>query len=100
MDAQQEGIEQGPAAQNTAAGPQDEKRKAAGWVLLRRERDADGKRQEVLLGTDLAEAKLEWARLGHKAKPKVMATMGELFDRYERDIIPRKCAFGGTSTAS
>lgn len=53
-------------------------------------RDADGKRQEVPLGTDLAEAKLEWARLEHKAKPKVMATMGELFDRYERDIIPGK----------
>lgn len=53
-------------------------------------RDADGKRQEVPLGTDLAEAKLEWARLEHKAKPKVMATMGELIDRYERDIIPAK----------
>ncbi|MEA5670529.1 integrase [Pseudomonas sp. MH2] len=53
-------------------------------------RDAEGKRQEVPLGTDLAEAKLEWARLEHRAKPKVMATMGELFDRYERDIIPGK----------
>jgi len=53
-------------------------------------RDADGKREEVPLGTDLAEAKLEWARLEHKAKPEVMATMGELFDRYERDIIPVK----------
>lgn len=53
-------------------------------------RDADGKRQEIPLGTDLAEAKLEWARLEHKAAPKVMSTMAELFDRYERDIIPTK----------
>jgi hypothetical protein len=53
-------------------------------------RNADGKRQEVPLGTDLAEAKLEWARLEHKAAPKVMATMGELLDHYDRDIIPGK----------
>lgn len=53
-------------------------------------RDADGKRQEVPLGTDLAEAKLEWARLEYKVKPKVMTTLGELFDRYERDVMPTK----------
>lgn len=53
-------------------------------------RDAEGNRQEVPPGKDLAEAKLEWARLEHKAKPKVMPTMGELFNRYERDIIPTK----------
>ncbi|MFJ9993358.1 integrase [Pseudomonas putida] len=53
-------------------------------------RDADGKRIEIPLGQDLAEAKLEWARLEQKARPKVMATMGELFERYERDIIPTK----------
>jgi integrase len=53
-------------------------------------RDANGKRIEIPLGQDLAEAKLEWARLEQKAKPKAMATMGELFDRYERDIIPGK----------
>lgn len=53
-------------------------------------RDAEGRRIEIPLGQDLAEAKLEWARLEQKAMPKVMATMGELFDRYERDIIPTK----------
>ncbi len=53
-------------------------------------RDAEGRRVEIPLGQDLAEAKLEWARLEQKAVPKAMAKMGELFDRYERDIIPTK----------
>ena len=53
-------------------------------------RDAEGRRIEIPLGQDLAEAKLEWARLEQKATPKVMSTMGELFNRYERDIIPTK----------
>lgn len=53
-------------------------------------RDAEGRRVEIPLGQDLAEAKLEWARLEQKAMPKVMSLMRELFDRYEREIIPTK----------
>jgi hypothetical protein len=53
-------------------------------------RDAEGKRIEIPLGQDLAEAKLEWARLEQKATPKVMRLMRELFDRYETNIIPTK----------
>lgn len=54
-------------------------------------RDEAGKRKEIPLGTDLEEAKVEWARLERtKALPRAQHTMAALFDRYERDIIPGK----------
>lgn len=53
-------------------------------------RDKDGK--EIPLGTDLSLARLKWAELEAKEKPKDLVTMGAIFDRYERDIIPKKAA--------
>ena len=53
-------------------------------------RDEDGNRREVPLGSDLDVAKVEWAKLDRKAVPKIVKRMGDLFDRYERDVIPGK----------
>lgn len=53
-------------------------------------RDEDGKRVEVPLGGDLDIAKTEWAKLDCKAIPKKHALLGQVFDRYEREIIPAK----------
>ncbi|MFJ4116997.1 tyrosine-type recombinase/integrase [Pseudomonas psychrophila] len=53
-------------------------------------RDADGKRKEIPLGTDLDQAKVEWARLERKVAPKPSHLMAYLFDRYEKEIIPGK----------
>lgn len=53
-------------------------------------RDEQGKRKEIPLGTDLDEAKAEWARLERKAAPKPAHLMGAIFDKYEREIIPGK----------
>ena len=53
-------------------------------------RDAAGKRKEIPLGTDLDQAKVEWARLERKAPPKPNHLMAYLFDRYEKEIIPGK----------
>lgn len=53
-------------------------------------RDEDGKRREIPLGSDLDVAKIEWAKLDRKAVPKITRLMGQLFDRYERDVIPGK----------
>ena len=53
-------------------------------------RDAAGKRKEIPLGTDLDQAKVEWARLERKAPPKPNHLMTYLFDRYEKEIIPGK----------
>lgn len=60
-------------------------------------RTAEGKRCEVPLGTDLVVAKKRWAELEAapaagpvaKAAPAVRL-MREVFDRYERDVIPTK----------
>ncbi|MFT0212869.1 tyrosine-type recombinase/integrase [Pseudomonas sp. F1_0610] len=53
-------------------------------------RDEFGKRKEYPLGTDLAEARLKWAEMeGIKIEPNIK-TMGFIFDRYEREIIPTK----------
>ncbi|CAH0154606.1 tyrosine-type recombinase/integrase [Pseudomonas mediterranea] len=51
-------------------------------------RTADGKRKEIPLGSDLDEAKVEWARLDRKAAPKPSHLMGSVFDRYESQVIP------------
>lgn len=50
--------------------------------------DKQGK--EVSLGGDLNLARLMWAELEAKHKPKDLCTMRAIFDRYERDIIPKK----------
>lgn len=53
-------------------------------------RDAEGKRVEIPLGSDLNEAKRRWAELECKVAPPETGLMRFIFDRYERDIIPAK----------
>lgn len=53
-------------------------------------RDENGKRREIALGTDLNEARIEWARLEQKTLPKAVCLMNSVFDRYEDAIIPTK----------
>ncbi|BBP76463.1 integrase [Pseudomonas sp. Ost2] len=48
----------------------------------------EGKRVETPLGTDLDEAKVEWARLDRKAVPKPAHLMDRLFDEYEARVMP------------
>ena len=45
---------------------------------------------DIPLGKDLDKARLKWAELESKAIPADMTTMRALFDRYVRDIIPKK----------
>lgn len=52
-------------------------------------RDEAGRRKEIPLGGDLAEAKKKWAELEGKPVSRVI-TMGAVFDRYEQEIVPRK----------
>lgn len=52
-------------------------------------RDEAGRRKEIPLGGDLAEAKKKWAELEGKPVSRVI-TMGTVFDRYEREILPEK----------
>lgn len=49
-------------------------------------------KQEISLGSDLVEAKLKWAELEAKAAPSELKVMRAIFDRYERDIMPKKSA--------
>ncbi|MFP5498063.1 MAG: tyrosine-type recombinase/integrase [Gammaproteobacteria bacterium] len=51
-------------------------------------RDCAGK--EIPLGTDLSKARLKWAELEAKEKPADLTTMKGIFDRYVRDVIPKK----------
>jgi len=53
-------------------------------------RDENGKRIEIPLGTDLDVAKIEWAKLDRKSIPKINRLLGDVFNRYERDVIPGK----------
>lgn len=53
-------------------------------------KDENGKRKEIPLGTDLNEARVEWARLERTTLPKAICLMGEVFDRYKDMIIPTK----------
>ncbi|THG87063.1 integrase [Pseudomonas sp. A-1] len=55
-------------------------------------RDEDGKRKEIPLGSDFDAAKREWAKLDCKPAPSAGGTMGAVFDRYEREIIPDKAS--------
>lgn len=51
-------------------------------------RDAQGK--DIPLGSDLDQARIKWAQLEAKEKPLDLLTMKGIFDRYTRDIIPKK----------
>jgi len=51
-------------------------------------RDAQGK--DIPLGSDLDQARIKWAQLEAKEKPLDLLTMKGIFDRYIRDIIPKK----------
>ena len=53
-------------------------------------RDDDGKRKEFPLGTDLNEAKRKWADLECRPAPIDVSMMSNVFDRYQREIIPLK----------
>ncbi|MDT8998384.1 tyrosine-type recombinase/integrase [Paucibacter sp. APW11] len=53
-------------------------------------RDDAGKRKEIPLGTDLAEAKRKWAELEHVPPPAESGTMAVAFNRYELEVIPKK----------
>lgn len=52
-------------------------------------RDAEGNRVEIPLGSDLDDAKVEWARLDRKATPKPAHLMDRLFDDYESKVMPK-----------
>ncbi|ALZ84474.1 integrase [Pseudomonas oryzihabitans] len=51
-------------------------------------RDAAGK--EIPLGGDLDIARMRWAELEAKEKPQDLRVMRSIFDRYVRDVIPKK----------
>ena len=51
-------------------------------------RDSAGK--EIPLGTDLSTARLKWAEHEAKDKPADLTMMKGIFDRYVRDVIPKK----------
>lgn len=55
-------------------------------------RDDDGNRKEIPLGSDFDEAKREWAKYDCKPALPASGTMGAVFDRYEREIIPDKAS--------
>jgi len=51
-------------------------------------RDLLGK--DIPLGKDLDKARIKWAELEAKEKPLDLRTMKGIFDRYIRDIVPKK----------
>ncbi|MEN5136146.1 MULTISPECIES: tyrosine-type recombinase/integrase [unclassified Pseudomonas] len=51
-------------------------------------RDLLGK--DIPLGKDLDKARLKWAELEAKEKPLDLRTMKGIFDRYIRDVVPKK----------
>ncbi len=53
-------------------------------------RDAEGQRVKIPLGTDLNDAKREWARLERKEVPQDTGLMRFIIDRYQREIVPTK----------
>ena len=53
-------------------------------------KNEDGKSVEIPLGTDFDVAKIEWARLDQKTIPRTVRTLDQIFDRYDRDVIPTK----------
>jgi integrase len=55
-------------------------------------RTEDGRRVEIPLGTDLAQAKLKWAELETKPPPTDTTVFAAIFDRYEREVIPQRAS--------
>lgn len=53
-------------------------------------RNAEGRRVKIPLGSDLNEAKREWARLECVAIPHDTGLMRFIFDRYELEVVPTK----------
>lgn len=53
-------------------------------------RNADGK--DVHLGSDLDMARIKWAEYEAQDKPLDLRIMRSIFDRYVRDVIPKKAA--------
>lgn len=53
-------------------------------------RTESGKRVEIPLGSDLNIAKIEWAKMEHKTPPTRTGFQVQVFNRYEREIIPSK----------
>ena len=51
-------------------------------------RDATG--HDIPLGKDINQARMKWAELESKEKPLDLLVMRGIFDRYARDIIPKK----------
>ncbi|WLH87872.1 tyrosine-type recombinase/integrase [Pseudomonas sp. FP453] len=52
-------------------------------------RDAEGNRKEIPLGSDLDDAKVEWAHLERKAVPSPAHLMDRLFEEYEKKVMPK-----------
>lgn len=52
-------------------------------------RDAAGKRKEIPLGSDLDDARVEWAHLERKAVPSPAHLMDRLFEEYEKKVMPK-----------
>lgn len=53
-------------------------------------RNESGGIKEIPLGSDIREAKRKWAELECTDVPRDSSTMGFVFDRYEKEIIPQK----------
>jgi len=51
---------------------------------------SNAKGEEVSLGSDLVQARMKWADLEAKDVPQDLRTMRAIFDRYVRDILPKK----------
>lgn len=56
--------------------------------------DDDGRRKEIPLGTDFAQAKRRWAELELEQIPAEVTLMRHVFERYEKQVVPKK----GSST--
>jgi len=52
----------------------------------------DGSGKAIPLGKDLDKARIKWAELEAKEAPLDLRTMKGIFDRYIRDIVPKKAA--------
>ena len=52
-------------------------------------RDAEGNRKEIPLGSDLDDAKVEWARLERKSVPSPAHLIDRLFEEYEKKVMPK-----------
>lgn len=68
------------------------KRLASGkvWESFYYNGKSAGKRVKIPLGQDLAVAKRRWAELEHVEPPRDTGTLDQIFDRYEREVLPKK----------